>query len=217
MNLEKQLPDITKSTVIACTASVVLLTIVLLFTRQFFYLYLIWNLFLAWVPLYIACFLEFTKAKWKVLTLIAAWLVFFPNAPYIITDLVHLGQNHKVPFWADALLLFSFGWSGLILGIISLLKVHAAINRYLTPVLSWVVMSGFIALSGFGIYLGRVERYNSWDIIANPFGLLKDVVTIITHPADYPTSIIITMAFFLFLLTAYTSVYLLFTKQKVHA
>lgn len=217
MNLENKLPNKNKIAAIACSASIALLILTIAYTGKFMYLYLVWNLFLAWIPFYITSHLKITKTKWKLLTLISTWLVFFPNAPYIITDIVHFGQNQAIPSWADTILLFSFGWSGLVMGLISLFNVHKVLNQYLKPKWAWAVMSLFMGLSGFGIYLGRIERYNTWDILVNPIGLSTDVFHILTHPGSYPASVGITVAFSLFLLTAYTSVYLLLNKQAAHA
>lgn len=217
MNLEHKLPNINKIAAIACSSSIVLLILTIAYTGKFMYLYLVWNLFLAWIPLYITTHLQTSQSKWKLIMLISTWLVFFPNAPYIITDIVHFGQNQAIPFWADTILLFSFGWSGLVLGLISLFNVHEVLNTYFKPKYAWAIMATFMGLSGFGIYLGRVERYNTWDIIANPIGLSTDVFHILTHPGTYPSSVGITVAFFLFLLTAYTSVYLLVNKKVAHA
>ena len=86
------------------------------------YSFLLWNLVLAWMPLALAWMLWLSVDKLNLpilgLGLLPAWFLFFPNAPYIMTDLIHLKIRDDVPLWYDAALLFSFAWNGLILGFV---------------------------------------------------------------------------------------------------
>lgn len=143
-------------------------------TGQFTYTFLIWNLFLAFIPyaisgcLYHSFYILSKTIRWL---LIFVWLLFIPNSFYIITDLFHLEQFDNAPKWFDLLLLFSFAWNGLLMGLLSLRKVEIMIrlmvSHRLLPVIIFVVMW----LNAFGIYIGRFLRYNSWDIFTNPLQL----------------------------------------------
>src|SRR4051794_26818533 len=69
------------------------------------FLYLVWNLFLAWIPFVLALALyDGRRRGWgggRLLALGVAWLAFFPNAPYIVTDFVHLNRDPLSPLWYD--------------------------------------------------------------------------------------------------------------------
>ena len=149
-------------------------------TKNFSYLYLIWNLFLAWVPLLIAFqlqqfYLRFPKRYSVILLISCMWLLFFPNSPYIITDLIHLNTGNAVPIWYDAILIFAFALAGLITGFISLYFIHEVLDCFFHKPVNWGIISFVFVLSGYGIYLGRVLRWNSWDLFTRPKLLLLDV------------------------------------------
>lgn len=144
------------------------------------YLFLGWNLFLAWVPLFFAWLWRYRlQAKplrrWKSLGMFGFWLLFFPNSPYIITDLVHLNTRFNPSLWSDTLLLFSCALTGLVAGLYSLHIIHKILDRFFRTFTSWVIVAGSLVLTGFGIYLGRVQRWNSWDLFTNPWNLMQDV------------------------------------------
>src|SRR5919106_1714591 len=88
------------------------------------YAFLIWNLFLAWIPFMIAYFTYTAPLRRKqihVVLPIAAfvWLIFFPNAPYILTDFQHLANTSgELPVWYDVMMLVWFAFTGLLLGIV---------------------------------------------------------------------------------------------------
>ena len=111
-----------------------------------------------------------------------AWLLFFPNAMYIITDIFHLRERPGIPEWYDLLILFSAAMSGVIVGFLSLQNVEQYLNtRIDKKYIPWVILSFFL-LCGYGIYLGRYLRWNSWDIITQPVSLLTDIKQDILHP-----------------------------------
>lgn len=141
-----------------------------------------WNLFLSWVPLLIAYAARvisrgFPKRYFVIVFLSVAWLLFFPNAPYMITDLIHLSVDHGSNVtWHDTIMLFYYAQVSLINGLISLYWIH---NSWLTVFGNKVgntLLLLSLPLAGFGIFLGRIERWNSWDILSNPLGLVKAVV-----------------------------------------
>jgi uncharacterized membrane protein len=144
--------------------------------------WLYWNLFLAWVPLGIALLVyDASRRGARGLTLLAGgavWLLFFPNAPYIVTDLTYLRDFDDAPIWFDTALAFSAAWVGLALGFISLYLMQAVVRRRFGHLGGWAFAAAVLALSSFGIYLGRFERWNSWDVVTQPNALLADVWTL---------------------------------------
>src|SRR5689334_9256636 len=120
-----------KKIIIPLTFSLVLLLVRIIITNELTYIFLAWNLFLAWIPFMISQKLKTANSWWKILFLFNAWLLFLPNAPYIITDFLHLRQRPPIPYWYDILLLFSTALNGLLLGLASLLVVEKfLIERY---------------------------------------------------------------------------------------
>lgn len=147
--------------------------------------FLLWNLFLAWIPYLAAIRFERLSTgsapplpRW---TWFVAWLFFLPNAPYIITDFIHLQHRPPVPVWYDMIMLFAFASTGLMLGLLSIYDVQRALRRTFSPLFSQVLVLLSIGLSGFGVWLGRFQRWNSWDILTNPNGLLRDIVLTLTQ------------------------------------
>ncbi len=140
---------------------------------------------------------------WMVWNLFLAWLLFLPNAPYMVTDLLHLRPRAGVPLWYDALLLFTFAWAGCVLGFASLSVVHRRVEAWLGRAAGWAVVGGVGLLSGFGIYLGRFLRWNSWDVLTRPGALAEDVLVRVLRPADHPRTWAITLLFALFMWCAY--------------
>ncbi len=143
------------------------------------YFFLCWNLFLAGVPAGASVLFEYESRRGGARTLaglwFAVWLAFLPNAPYLVTDFVHLHPRPPVPLWFDIALLTSFAGAGLMLGWGSVATVHDTIVRAAGRAAGWCVAAGSLLLSGYGIYLGRFLRWNSWDVLSRP-GALLDVV-----------------------------------------
>jgi uncharacterized membrane protein len=177
------------------------------------FLFLIWNLFLAWVPYWISLVLERSSRRFKssILTgfLLLSWLLFFPNAPYILTDFLHLRNRAPIPYWYDLMLLASFAWTGLILGLLSLYEVQLFLRKRVGNWLSWFVAVTAIFLCGFGIYLGRFLRWNSWDVLTKPTTLAVDLFDIICHPFTAGNELGIALVLSVFLLLAYLKMVLL--------
>lgn len=169
---------------------------------------LVWNLFLAWVP-YFFSFLSaaihrlFPRQWWLLIVPGALWLVFFPNAPYIITDFLHLEQRPYVPLWYDILLLATFAWTGCFLAIASLRTMQWVIKTYLGWFVSWFFVAAALGLTGLGIYLGRFSRWNSWDLLFHPKRILYDVLTRFANPLDNLRFFGFTLLFTAFLFVAY--------------
>src|SRR5207244_1865466 len=131
--------------------------------------YLIWNLFLAWIPFALAVFVydrwRRRRAGVTLVALGALWLLFFPNAPYIATDFVHLERDPLAPYWYDAVTIAAFAWMGLLLGFASLYLMQSVVRQWRGAVESWAFAFVAIALGSLGIYLGRFLRLNSWDAL----------------------------------------------------
>jgi uncharacterized membrane protein len=156
-------------------------------SRQF--LFLNWNLFLAFLP-WLASSMVMLKPglrsnKFALAVLLGLWILFFPNSPYILTDLFHLGEGSGAPLWFDLVLILAFAWTGLSYGFISLLDIEALfLVRFRKGTV--VALTVFLLfLSGFGIYLGRYLRWNSWDIIHSPSALLLDVGDRVANPFSH--------------------------------
>ena len=152
--------------------------------------FLFWNLFLAWVPYALALVMtglhRARASGWVLAPLGVVWLAFLPNAPYILTDFIHLGAVPGAPLWFDAVLIGAFAGTGLLLGMASLLLVHDVVGSRLGSVAGWALAIGSLALSSLGIYLGRFPRFNSWDVLANPEGLVGAVLHRLGDPFGNP-------------------------------
>ena len=159
----------------------------LIFTGE--YLAFIWNLFLAYIPYGITVWLKDRKAwttnKLKFSLAFVAWLLCIPNSFYIITDFFHFKSYDFIPRWFDLILIFSFAWNGLLLGILSVKRMEVLVNAIWPLKHDWVFIYPIMWLNALGIYLGRYLRYNSWDVISNPFGLTLDIIERIMHPVEY--------------------------------
>lgn len=182
-----------------------------LYTGTHVHGWLAWNLFLAWIPFLLALLLyerSRAGASWRVLAPLGLlWLAFFPNAPYLITDLMHLGDGGQVPVLYDVLMISAAAWLGLLLGLTSLYLVHAVARRLLGVLDAWVLVLAVLALSSFGIYLGRVQRWNSWDLLVHPGPLGDQVGRGLLHPLSHPRPLGLTVLLTSFLLASYLVLY----------
>ena len=173
------------------------------------YGFLFWNLFLAWIPWLAARAFRSSSQRRspRLLQLgwFTFWLLFLPNAPYILTDLLHLAPRPPVPLWYDLALLFSCAGTGLLLGYVSLLEVQGTVEEQLGRMAGWIVAAGSLFLSGFGIYLGRFLRRNSWDPLTDPAGFFLDVSDRLLNPTSYPRTYAVTLIFGIGLLLGYVA------------
>jgi uncharacterized membrane protein len=173
--------------------------------------YLIWNLFLAWIPFALAVFVY---DRWRrrrtgmlLLTLGGLWLLFFPNAPYIATDFVHLQRSSLVPYWYDAVTIAAFAWVGLMLGFASLYLMQTVVRQWRGVAAGWVFAVFAIGLCSLGIYLGRFLRLNSWDALEHPSVLPRIAHAVARDPFAYQEAIAVTVLFTLALSFAYFLLY----------
>lgn len=169
---------------VSMALSIMLLMIRIKLHQSIYLSFLVWNLFLAIIPFAITTGLT-SRNKINKLTLFfffGIWLLFLPNAPYIVTDLMHLTRTDQRFLWLDILMIMSFAFNGLILFFLSLSDMEKLLKHYLKPKLLTALMLSIFGLTAFGIYLGRFLRHNSWEIINNPLNIFTDIFNIICQP-----------------------------------
>lgn len=173
------------------------------YSGSLLFIFLVWNIFLAWIPFRLSYYLlkPAPDHKWKQWLLLGAWLLFFPNALYIITDLVHLDLETAVPKWFDAILLFASSVVGLMMAFVSLYRVESFLAKKISKKRLPLIMLLILFMGSFGVYLGRFLRWNSWDILSNPLGLLSTIaqrfVFPIEHFRTWAVTLILTVFFYL--------------------
>lgn len=174
-------------------------------TRHF--LFLNWNLFLAFVPWLFTLILSMSpnlqKSRLAVFGMLGVWLLFFPNASYILTDLFHLSHNSSMPIWFDLVLILSFAWTGLLYGFLSLWNLEELLEQFLSKRTITLLSVVLLFVSGFGIYIGRYLRWNSWDILHHPTKLMGDIGDRIVNPFDHTRTWGVTVFMGLFLAMLY--------------
>lgn len=176
------------------------------------YRFLVWNLFLAWLPYAAALWAGSIAAQaprdhgllasMRLLLPGALWLLFLPNAPYIMTDFVHLPGMEFV-WWYDIGVLLAFAWAGCLLGVASLHIMQGLVRERLGTLASWVFVLATVALSGLGIYIGRFLRWNSWDVLTSPRSLARELLWLLSDSSSYPRLVGVSGLFACFLLLGY--------------
>jgi uncharacterized membrane protein len=197
---------------------------------------LVWNLFLAWLPYFFALRLAATEPRtspqwFGAAALAGLWLTFFPNAPYLITDLIHLHPEHathdrpiallagvsrgqQIPIWFDALLVFAFAWTGVLLAFASLDLVRRKVARLAGEGWGWTVASAAIVLCSFGVALGRFERFNSWDVVTHPHVVIPAVLARMANPLGHLRTTVVTVLLTTFLSLGYVTLLALARTQR---
>jgi uncharacterized membrane protein len=178
------------------------------FSHRTTFNFMILNLFLAWIPygFSLAATLLFArrpKAWGWLLVPGLLWLMFLPNAPYIVTDFLHLSARPPVPTWYDIGMLTVFAWTGCFLGVVSLRQMQAIVRSYFGALVSWLFALGTIGLTGLGIYLGRFLDWNSWDLLTQPHSILLAIAVRFIHPIRYKEAYGVSLVFAAFLLVCY--------------
>jgi uncharacterized membrane protein len=176
-----------------------------------YYRFLIWNLALAWVPLVFASAAYSAAARSKrklVVPLSVVWILFFPNAPYVLTDFIHLnGEQATAPVWYDALMISSCAWIALLLGLTSLYLMQMVATRALGTVWSWAGVVAALALASFGVYLGRFVRFNSWDALIRPGRVANVIAHQLENPFQHPRMLAVLVLLTASLTVAYAILY----------
>jgi uncharacterized membrane protein len=180
--------------------------------------FLIWNLFLAFIPWALTSiaiiYPKIQKTKITFFIILGCWLLFFPNAPYIFTDLFHLQLKTTMPIWFDLVLILSFAWTGLLFGFLSLWDIEQILSKSINK--TWITLFsiGLLFLGSFGIYLGRYLRWNSWDIITEPFKLIYDIGDSVINPFEHPRTWGMTIFMGIFLNMIYWSFRLIRKREQ---
>ena len=186
--------------------------------QQLTHAYLFWNLFLAWIPFGLSLIIYISAAKqWSILVsiLLAIWLLFLPNTFYMLTGYIHVTEVARVDPVFDSVMFGVIIPIGFALGIASLLLVHTTLLRFVSVVKSHVMIGIIIAASSFAIYLGRVLRFNSWDIIANPIGLLSDIINIVFQPYQNGMAYSTTFTFFIVITAIYMAAWYMMNEPRM--
>jgi uncharacterized membrane protein len=159
-------------------------------TGQNSHAFLLWNLVLAWVPLLFGLALEWRRRHrlggLASLLLGTGWLLFLPNAPYLVTDFLHLGHNPALGLPLDLTTLLAAAACGVLVGFLSLALVQRSIGERLGSRLGWTLVVVALALTSFGIYLGRILRLNSWDVLTRPRLLAHEIAPRLSDPLAHP-------------------------------
>ncbi len=174
--------------------------------------FLFWNLFLAWIPLGLAYWLRQRTQKkkvpdWKDTLIGLLWLGFLPNSFYIISDIIHIQSSGEISILYDIAMITSFVLNGLLLGYISLFMMHRIVAKFSSERIAYIFAQCVLLLCSFAIYLGRYLRWNTWDVIVNPAGLVFDVTDRIISPATHSLTFVVTGVFFIVLGSTYAVVY----------
>ena len=170
--------------------------------------FLIWNLALAWIPFLFALAAYASPRRASSTALLGlGWLLFFPNAPYIVTDFVHLSRGAPIPLWYDALTIGAFSATGVALGFASLYLMQCVVRDRIGTIASWLAVLGACALGSVGIYIGRFVRANSWDVLTRPEWFARLAHARLLDPLGNLRLIAVTCAFTLLLTLGYATVY----------
>jgi len=164
-----------------------LVAVRMIHTGRLTFIFLPWNLFLAYIPYFITEYLSRRQLHSKFLfgALSLAWLLCIPNSFYILTDLFHLGDwynDRLMPQWYDLAMILSFAWNGLLLGVLSVRQMEKIFRPLLPAHREIFFLYPVMWLNALGIYIGRFLRFNSWDIVADPFQLCRDIFRLLVHP-----------------------------------
>lgn len=170
--------------------------------------YLVWNLFLAWLPLIFAVRLVGVLRRklwssWEAMITSFFWLIFLPNSFYMISDFIHLQDVRRVDVVYDTIMLTSFIYTGVTLGFSSLYLVHLQLRRRFSRLTANIIIAVILLLSSFAIYIGRDLRWNSWDVLTNPGGLIFDISDRLVHLDQYPQMLVTVISFFILLMSMY--------------
>ncbi len=189
-------------------------------SNTYLFAFLVWNLFLAAIPFAASLAFEVLDRYRRVRPLqwasFAIWLLFLPNAPYIITDFVHLKARPPIPLWYDVLMLLSCSGAGLLLGYASVMIVHRIVARHYGIVAGWATALIALFLSAFGIYLGRFLRWNSWEALTDPLPLFHDIATRLMNPMQHPATFAVTGLFGIALCLGYIALDVVIESESEH-
>jgi uncharacterized membrane protein len=203
----KSVKQSTKIFAVTILFQFVLLVFRWIYTKELSFGFYPWNTFLAIVPLFFSArLLKQQKMNLVTVLCIGGWLLFFPNAPYLVTDVFHFGERPIVPTWFDLVIVILGAWNGILLAILSLLQVEFFFKRLYKGKWLGLMMGLVFLLTGYGVYIGRYLRFNSWDIVTAPINLFSTSIKHIAHPFAYPHLWAFTIIFSFMLCLMYYSI-----------
>jgi uncharacterized membrane protein len=165
--------------------SLALMVARIIYAGEIMFVFLVWNLFLAYLPFALSAWMQDqmkNKSRLVFFAFVFLWLIFIPNTFYIITDLIHLDLDSSMPIWYDLVLILSFAWNGVLFGIVSVRQMEKIFETVFRKKFGLIFIVPVMILNAFGVYVGRHLRFNSWDVITNPFQLIEDVIELFLHP-----------------------------------
>ncbi len=174
------------------------------------YVFLTWNLILATIPLgwlLVRRVRRYGWSGWAQIVLTIVWVLFLPNSFYLITDFIHVRATYEASLFFDVMLIMTFVLAGLIMGFTSLYMVHSELKKRTDPRIAWEFVTVVLYICSFAIYLGRFSRWNTWDILLKPAGLLFDVSDRVVNPAAHASTYITTLICFAVLMSTYWVIY----------
>lgn len=202
--------EIEKLLILSSSFSFFLLLIRIIATEHLVFLFLPWNLFLAFIPYVISKSLlnnpAWVENKFKFFSTFCVWILFIPNSFYILTDLYHLELSKDSPRWFDLTLIFSFAWNGILMGVLSVRKMETLFAVFLKNRNILFFLYPVMWLVAFGIYIGRYLRFNSWDVLINPFSLFTSIGEMFTNPGKYTYAWGMIFCFSIFITFVYISI-----------
>ena len=166
--------------------------------------FLIWNLFLAWIPVFFAAGFAAVHRRVWLLPLGLCWLAFLPNSPYLVTDLVHLGEAE---LWRHVLQYGFAAWTGMMLGVVSMRLIHERIERDLGAIAGWIAVIVSIGLCAIGVVIGRFQRWSSWDLVTQPKAVVATTFDWVRSPFAYHQSTGVALAVAAFFGLAYLTIW----------
>jgi uncharacterized membrane protein len=167
--------------------------------------FLVWNLILAWIPVFFAAGFATVRHRAWLPPFGIGWLAFLPNAPYLVTDLVHLGEG--VELWRHVLQYGFAAWTGIVLGVVSLRLVHARMEREFGPVTGWTTVVVSVGLCAIGVVIGRFQRWNSWDLVTRPDAVMAKTLEWVRSPFAHVQSTGVAVAVAAFFGLAYLTMW----------
>jgi uncharacterized membrane protein len=182
----------------------------IVYTGETTFTFLVWNLFLAFVPYFLSYTLtqypSLIENKCKFAGIFTVWILFVPNSFYILTDLFHLYDWKGAPLWFDLILITTFAWNALLMGILSVRHMEKIIQAMWLYRFDWLFILPVMWLNALGVYIGRFMRFNSWDIITNPFQLAWDIIQLHIYPLEHKGAWGMVVCFSFFLTIIYLTI-----------
>ncbi|MEM7028643.1 MAG: DUF1361 domain-containing protein [Chloroflexota bacterium] len=181
---------------------------------------LLWNFFLATIPYPCALLAAYLHGRfpkrWLYLIIPSTiWLAFLPNAPYLVTDVVHFRTYFFRSLWHEVISMVALVWTGLFIAIYSIRTMQYIIKDYTNTVLSWVFVIIILLLNGLGVYLGRFLRWNSWDLITNPDRILDDATVLFNGSRGSLVSLLFVIQMAIFMLICYLTITITYPQKRV--